>query len=238
MLAFVAAGILKGATGAGVPIITIPVISAFYDVRLAVVIMVIPNVLTNIHQLYTYRKFILPLKLTFYFALGGGLGAFLGTIFLAHLSLDILSVGVGCIVLVYIIFKLFAPSWHLVYQKSKNLFFPFGLLGGILQGASGISAPISITFLNSMKLTRETFISTISVYFMMMSFFQAPGLIYYKFLGYDIIFISLICTCVLLLSMPIGARIVKSMSVNAFDKLILILLGTITCKIFFDTFLK
>ena len=89
-----------------------------------------------------------------------------------------------------------------------------------------------------MKLTRETFISTISVYFMMMSFFQAPGLIYYKFLGYDIIFISLICTCVLLLSMPIGARIVKSMSVNAFDKLILILLGTITCKIFFDTFLK
>ena len=238
MLAFVAAGILKGATGAGVPIITIPVISAFYDVRLAVVIMVIPNVLTNIHQLYTYRKSILPLKLTFYFALGGGLGAFLGTIFLAHLSLDILSVGVGCIVLLYIIFKLSAPSWHLVYQKSKNLFFPFGLLGGILQGASGISAPISITFLNSMKLTRETFISTISVYFMMMSFFQAPGLIYYKFLGYDIIFISLICTCVLLLSMPIGARIVKSMSVNAFDKLILILLVTITCKIFFDTFLK
>tara|TARA_B100000287_G_scaffold125660_1_gene117810 strand:- start:5106 stop:5795 length:690 start_codon:yes stop_codon:yes gene_type:complete len=229
---------LKGATGAGVPIITIPVISAFYDVRLAVVIMVIPNVLTNIHQLYKYRKSILPLNLTFAFAFGGGLGAFLGTIFLAHLTLDVLSLGVGCVVSVYIIFKLFAPNWHLVYQKSKNLFFPFGFIGGILQGASGISAPISITFLNSMKLTRETFISTISVYFMMMSFFQAPGLIYYKFLGYDIIFISLICTFVLLLTMPIGAKIVKSMSVNAFDKLILILLASITFKIFFDIFVK
>ncbi len=237
-MAFIAAGILKGATGAGVPIITIPVISAFYDVRLAVVIMVIPNVLTNIHQLYKYRKSILPLNLTFAFAFGGGLGAFLGTIFLAHLTLDVLSLGVGCVVSVYIIFKLFAPNWHLVYQKSKNLFFPFGFIGGILQGASGISAPISITFLNSMKLTRETFISTISVYFMMMSFFQAPGLIYYKFLGYDIIFISLICTFVLLLTMPIGAKIVKSMSVNAFDKLILILLASITFKIFFDIFVK
>ncbi len=234
MFAFFAAGILKGATGAGVPIITIPVISAFYDVRLAVVIMVIPNVLTNIHQLYNYRKSILPLPMTFAFAFGGGFGAFIGTIFLVNLSLEALSIGVGCIVLIYVIFKLFVPSWKLVYQKSKILFFPFGLLGGILQGASGISAPISITFLNSMKLTRETFISTISVYFMMMSFFQAPALIYYEFLGYDIIIVSLICTFVLLSSMPIGAKIAKSISVNTFDKIILILLVVISLKIFFD----
>ena len=33
VFSFVLAGILKGATGAGAPIITIPVISAFYDVR-------------------------------------------------------------------------------------------------------------------------------------------------------------------------------------------------------------
>ena len=42
----------------------------------------------------------------------------------------------------------------------------------------------------------------------------------------------------LLLTMPIGAKIVKSMSVNAFDKLILILLASITFKIFFDIFVK
>tara|TARA_B100001540_G_C15620097_1_gene557222 strand:+ start:108 stop:797 length:690 start_codon:yes stop_codon:yes gene_type:complete len=225
---------LKGATGAGVPIIIIPIISAFYDVRLGVVIMVIPNVITNIHQLYIYRKSILPLPLTFAFALGGGLGAIIGTVFLANLSLDSLSIGMGCVVLAYITFKLFVPSWHLIYQKSKGLFFPIGFFGGILQGASGISAPLSITFLNSMKLTRETFISTISVYFMVMAFFQTPALIYYKFIGFDIVFISVLCTFVLLLSMPVGARIAKSISINAFDKLILILLGIITCKIFFD----
>ena len=48
---FILAGVLKGATGAGAPIITIPVISAFYDVRLAVVLMVVPNFLSNIQQL-------------------------------------------------------------------------------------------------------------------------------------------------------------------------------------------
>ena len=123
---FILAGVLKGATGAGAPIITIPVISAFYDVRLAVVLMVVPNFLSNIQKLYYFRKSILPLFTIFSFALGGGGGAFLGTIFLANLSLDILSFGVGIIVIIFISFKFFVPTWKLEYKKSKNLFFPFG----------------------------------------------------------------------------------------------------------------
>ena len=65
LAAFALGGTLKGATGAGAPIITIPVIAAFYDVRIAVIIMVIPNLLTNISQIYQFRKTILPLFFTF-----------------------------------------------------------------------------------------------------------------------------------------------------------------------------
>ena len=73
---------------------------------------------------------------------------------------------------------------------------------------------------------------------MVMALFQTPALIYYEFIGYQTIIISLLCTFVLLSSMPIGARIAKSISVHAFDKLILILLGIITFKIFVDIFVK
>ena len=86
--------------------------------------------------------------------------------------------------------------------------------GGIFQGAAGISAPISITFLNSFKLERKTFIPTISVYFMMMSVFQAPALIHYEFMTFEIFLISLICTGILIISMPIGNKIAKSFSVE------------------------
>ena len=64
LVAFALGGTLKGATGAGAPIITIPVIAAFYDVRIAVIIMVIPNLLTNISQIYQFRKTILPMFFT------------------------------------------------------------------------------------------------------------------------------------------------------------------------------
>ena len=236
LVAFSLGGILKGATGADAPIITIPVIAAFYDVRIAVIIMVIPNLLTNIGQLYQFRKTILPKFFTLSFAIGGGIGAFLGTILLANLSIKILTLSVAFIVIVYILLKLLVPSWKLTYEKAKKLVFLMGSLGGILQGTAGLSAPISITFLNSMKLERNQFIPTISVYFGVMSIFQMPTLYYYNFLNLEIILVSCISTLVLLSFMPIGSWIAKSVSKESFDKITLILLGFIAFRIIYLNF--
>ncbi len=236
LVAFSLGGILKGATGAGAPIITIPVIAAFYDVRIAVIIMVIPNLLTNIGQLYQFRKTILPKFFTLSFAIGGGIGAFLGTILLANLSIKILTLSVAFIVIVYILLKLLVPSWKLTYEKAKKLVFLMGSLGGILQGTAGLSAPISITFLNSMKLERNQFIPTISVYFGVMSIFQMPTLYYYNFLNLEIVLVSCISTLVLLSFMPIGSWIAKSVSKESFDKITLILLGFIAFRIIYLNF--
>lgn len=236
LVAFSLGGILKGATGAGAPIITIPVIAAFYDVRIAVIIMVIPNLLTNIGQLYQFRKTILPKFFTLSFAIGGGIGAFLGTILLANLSIKILTLSVAFIVIVYILLKLIVPSWKLTYEKAKKLVFLMGGFGGILQGTAGLSAPISITFLNSMKLERNQFIPTISVYFGVMSIFQMPTLYYYNFLNLEIFLVSCISTLVLLSFMPIGSWIAKSVSKESFDKITLILLGFIAFRIIYLNF--
>ena len=236
LVAFSLGGILKGATGAGAPIITIPVIAAFYDVRIAVIIMVIPNLLTNIGQLYQFRKTILPKLFTLSFAIGGGIGAFLGTILLANLSIKILTLSVAFIVIVYILLKLIVPSWKLTHEKAKKLVFLMGGFGGVLQGTAGLSAPISITFLNSMKLERNQFIPTISVYFGVMSIFQMPTLYYYNFLNLEIVLVSCISTLVLLSFMPIGSWIAKSVSKESFDKITLILLGFIAFRIIYLNF--
>ena len=233
LIAFALGGILKGATGAGAPIVTIPVIAAFYDVRVAVIIMVIPNLLTNIGQIYQFRKTILPSFFTVSFAIGGGIGAFVGTILLANLSIKILTLSVAFIVIIYIFLKLIVPSWKLIYKKATKLVFILGAAGGVLQGSAGLSAPISITFLNAMKLERNQFIPTISVYFGVMSIFQMPTLYYYNFLNFEIIIASLVSTIVLLSFMPIGSWIAKSVSKEKFDKITLILLAFIAVRIIY-----
>ena len=236
LVAFALGGILKGATGAGAPIITIPVIAAFYDVRIAVIIMVVPNLLTNIGQLYQFRKTILPKFFTLSFALGGGIGAFLGTILLVNLSIKILTLSVAFIVIIYILLKLIVPSWKLTYKKAEKLVFLMGTGGGVLQGTAGLSAPISITFLNSMKLERNQFIPTISVYFGVMSIFQMPTLYYYDFINLENVIISCVSTGILMTFMPLGSWIAKSVSKESFDKITLVLLGFIALRIIYLNF--
>ena len=55
-LAFALGGIVKGATGAGAPVVAIPVIAIFFDVQLAVIIMAVPNLISNLLQIIHYRK--------------------------------------------------------------------------------------------------------------------------------------------------------------------------------------
>ena len=81
-------GVLKGATGVGMPIVIVPVIAAFYDVRLAVIILVIPNILINIWQMYKYRAHNVVPEFTRNFAVSGFLGAGLGTMVLNWLPID------------------------------------------------------------------------------------------------------------------------------------------------------
>jgi uncharacterized membrane protein YfcA len=84
-----------------------------------------------------------------------------------------------------------------------------------------------------MKLERNQFIPTISVYFGVMSIFQMPTLYYYDFLNFEIIIASLISTIVLLCFMPIGSWIAQSVSKENFDKITLILLAFIAVRIIY-----
>ena len=79
--------------------------------------------------------------------------------------------------IIYIALKLIVPKWKLTYQRATKLVFIMGAGGGVLQGSAGLSAPVSITFLNSMKLERNQFIPTISVYFGVYVYFSISSFV-------------------------------------------------------------
>ena len=76
-----------------------------------------------------------------------------------------------------------------------------------------------------MKLERNQFIPTISVYFGVMSLFPIPALYYYDFFDFEITILSFICTIILICFMPLGSWFAKNVSKDIFDKITLILLG-------------
>lgn len=231
LLTFAIAGIIKGAIGSGVPVVVVPVLTMLYDVKLAIAVLVAPNLFSNALQVWQYRQHLLPLRFLLSFAVAGGAGIVLGTWGLVVLSPTLLSLGVAAAILLYLIIKLAKRTATLPFTVAKRIVLPVGLLAGVLQGAAGMSAPASVTFLNAMRLERPVFIGSISVFFVAITLVQIPALLSAGILTWERSLYSLAALLVILAAMPLGARLGKRLPHRWFDRLIMCLLATIAIKI-------
>ena len=109
-----------------------------------------------------------------------------------------------------------------------------GALGGVLQGAAGISAPVSVSFLNAMQLSRRVFIPTISLFFAATTAVQVPLLLAAGVMTPTILLIGVTALVPLFLGMRIGGWLAKSISARSFDRLILLMLAALTVKLSTD----
>ncbi len=227
-------GLLKGATGAGAPIIAVPVMAIYFNVPVAVAVFSVPNLLVNIVQAWTYRKEQLPRAFMLMFAGGGAIGTLVGTVLLANLPGRWLTLVVSGAVFIYVAFRLARPGWVLAYPLAERLSPFIGTAGGVLFGASGLSAPLTLSFLNAMKLERRTFVATVTVFFVMMGLAQIPALFAYGILDGHKFLLSTGALVPILAGMPIGAWLARHISRDMFDKLILGVLTVIAMRLAFQ----
>jgi uncharacterized membrane protein YfcA len=226
-------GVLKGATGAGSPIIGVPLLAMLYDVPTAVAIFTLPNLLSNLWQAWGYREHRAPKRLTWGFAAAGALGAGIGSLLLVTLSADVLILAVAAVVFLYIGFRLARPDWALDMQLAETLAVPAGLVGALLHGAAGVSAPVSITLLTAIRMSRPAFNATISIFFLGMTLVQIPLLAAWGVLTPPRAALSLAAIVPLIAFKPLGSWLARRISRAAFDRLILVLLALIAARLAF-----
>ena len=225
-LGIAAGGFLKGATGAGAPVVGVPILVLVFDVQKAVAIFSVINLLSNIWQRFVW-----------WFAAAGGAGAAAGSVLLATLPTEVLMATLAGVVAAYIVLRLSRPHWQLSWETARRIGPAVGFIGGTMQGAGGISAPVSVTFLNAMRLGRAEFIGTISVFFLAMSVFQIPVLVGFGILTWERTFLALLGMIPLFVGIPLGSWAARYLSKEAFDKAILVLLAVIAVKLLWDAVL-
>ena len=108
-----------------------------------------------------------------------------------------------------------------------------GFVSGTLQRAAGISAPVSITFLNAIKLPRLTFIAVVSMFFVGMSVVQIPMLTSYGILTLPLVGDGVIGTGLIFLGVPFGEWLMSKIPARRFDDVIQILLFLIVLGLIF-----
>jgi len=224
-------GFLKGATGAGTPVVGVPVLTAFFGIHFAVSVFSVLNLVTNLWHAFVYRQHRGSNALVFRFALAGGVGAVVGSVFLAWLPTDALLAFLAGVVFLYVLLRVTNPEWQLERTRGERFVAVAGAMGGVMQGAGGISAPVSVTYLNAMRLSREEFIATISVFFSAMSFTQVPSLLALGLLTADRLTFAALSIPPLFFAMWLGEHAAKYLSKTWFDRAILALLVVIAVRL-------
>ncbi len=233
-MALALGGVLKGATGMGVPIIAVPVIAAFFDVRLAVALVAVPNLFTNAWQLWRFRQELLPGAFTWALSAASAVGVVAGTVLLATLPAEGLMLLVAVAVTGYVGLRVSVPQFRLTLDAARRMSAPVGVVAGLLQGAAGISAPVSVSFLNALRLARPAFIATISAVFATMSVTQLPALATAGVLTAQVFILGLMALLPILAFMPVGAWLARRLSARGFDLVVLVFLSLLALKLYYD----
>jgi uncharacterized protein len=232
--AFAAGSFIKGATGAGLPQVAIPVMATFLGVESAVVIMAIPGIVTNTWLLWTYRdQFDRTRDLPAILALGA-VGAILGTILLDTLDENVLAFIVAGVVCLYAIVFFAHPKFRLSRELTRYSAPPVGLASGVLQGATGMSGPLIATYLHSYRMQKEAYVLSITTVFQVFALVQAITLLSVGLYSTERLVVSVLSLIPTMLVLPLGARFARRLSRRTFDYIVLGLLVASAIKLVYD----
>jgi uncharacterized membrane protein YfcA len=224
-------GTLKGATGMGLPVVALPILAAFLGVQHAVAIMCTPVLVTNLWQLWIFRDEVWSTRFLPALVLGGAFGIVIGTWLIVRLPERGLSLALGGLVLVYIAVRLARPAFAISLELGRRLAAPVGLVAGVLQGATGISSPVGVTFIHSMRLNRTAHVFAVTAMFFMFSVVQIPALTIAGILTWRSVAEGLIATLPALVMMPVGRWLAARLTQRAFDLVILALLAFVALQL-------
>ena len=225
-------GLVKGALGAGLPVVAVPVLAAFFDVPFAIAMMVVPTVVTNIWQVWQFRSQRIGQGSLAGLCIAAGVGTAIGTWLLANLPSHVLGAILAVVVVGYIVMRLLKPHWHIPLRLASRIAPAVGLVSGFLQGATGISAPVSLTFMSSLGFSRQQFIFAVSTLFVSFSIVHVPSLAATGILTWHRLFLSALAFLPILVTMPAGNWLATRLSRQAFDRLMLALLAV---KLVYDS---
>ena len=225
VVAIATGAFVKGATGGGLPQIAIPVMAPFIGVEHAVVIMAIPGVVSNLWLTHHHRAELPGTRDLPSLVWTGVVGAVLGTVALKSLDGRALSAVLVVVIVAYVVVVLVHPGFHLPARVTRFTSPPVGLMGGVLQGSTGISGPLLTTYLHGFQLVPGAYIFSLAVLFGISAVVQVVTLAVVGLYTVPWLVESLLILLPIAAVQPIGSWASTRLSRSTFQRVTLVLVA-------------
>jgi uncharacterized membrane protein YfcA len=160
----IVAGLLKGMIGVGMPVVALPLLSLFIDIKSAAMLLSMPLIFSNVPQALEGGKTGRCLMQLMPVILGMIPGLFLGVRALLALDANLARIIAGLVLVGVGGITLLAPKLQLHARLILPAGIAFGFFGGILGGIAAMPGPLVFIFLLAKGLSGKAFTKQASLY--------------------------------------------------------------------------
>jgi uncharacterized membrane protein YfcA len=225
VVALLLSSLVKATLGFGAPLISLPILALGLGSEDAVVLMAIPGVVSNGIMVYTTRSHhheTVDLKAILIPSIPT---AAVGALILSELPDRGISVMMAGMLITYLLVRGFRPDATLTPATRRWLAPTIGGMGGLSQGAVGISLPWYGPYLHTLRLTPGAFTHEVCAFFLFPTAVQMTTL---AALGeYDArrVGLSILASAVFVMTLPVGSRLRRTMTPKGFETAVLVMLA-------------
>ncbi len=173
---FFVAGIVKGATGMGLPTVAMGVLGAFMPPVAAASLLLIPSFVTNVWQLFTGPSFMALVSRLWLMMLGIVIGTVAGARLLTSANTTWTTVGLGAALAAYAILSLLARPLTVPARVERWLSPIIGLVTGLITGGTGVFVIPAVPYLQALGLSKDNLIQALGLSFTISTIALAAGL--------------------------------------------------------------
>jgi uncharacterized membrane protein YfcA len=216
------AGLLKGTIGVGMPVVALPLLSLFIDIKSAAMLLSMPLVFSNLPQALEGGKTGRCLMQLMPVFLGMIPGLFLGVRVLLAADANVARVIAGMVLVGVGGITLLGPKLQLQSRLVLPTGITFGFFGGFLGGIAAMSGPLVFIFLLAKGLRGKAFTKEASLFLVVSSGLLAVLLTASREFSWLDVSVSTAAMLPVVLGMYVGHHMRDRIAPETFRKLVLI----------------
>ena len=221
--AFFISAFLKSLTGLGFSTICLGFLAVVLDIKLAILLVILPSLTSNLLVMLQSGRFIEALQRFWPLYLSAIPGLILGIWFLGSSDNEIPKAVLGVLLFLYGVWGLTNGLMIITKKHEKQLSLPVGFISGLANGITGSQIMPIMPYLLSLKLDRDLFVQTINSAFTLNSLIMILGLANFGIITVPMVTLSAAGILPVALGVYLGSKIRKRVSEDIFRKMVLIL---------------
>ncbi|MFQ6024025.1 MAG: sulfite exporter TauE/SafE family protein [Acidiferrobacterales bacterium] len=217
-LTFLVAGLVKGLIGLGLPTVSVAVLSATVGLPMALPLMVVPSVITNLWQAIVGGALLSLLRRFWSLLIASVVGVFVAYSLFFVTNTKAMTALLGIVLCVYSGAALFSLSLVPRVRRERLASPTIGLVTGLLAGATGSMVMPVVAYLQTLGLSRDEFVQMMGISFAVST--AAIGLAVAERGNYevDILLTSTVCLAPALVGMQLGQVLRRRISEELFRR--------------------